>query len=194
VRLAVLDPCRLQLHWSSPRAGTAPAAAMRGAVWRAARLSTLRAALMLAALAAAMRHAMFRAAPFSCLVAALVFAPPASAMHDAALRADSSSSLGAAQVLTAPASAVRDAMLRAWCSSPRAAHVLAALATAMHHCMRYAVRRAASSSSIGAARVLAPPPSAMCDAMLRTCRNQQQRRCSPRAGSACPRRAPRSDQ
>jgi hypothetical protein len=78
---------------------------MRDAVWRAACLSCLGAALVMAPPGPAMRHAEDRAAPSS-LRAALVLAPPAASMRGAVKRAACNSSDGAAP-------AVRAAVLRA---------------------------------------------------------------------------------
>ena len=67
------------------------------------------------------------------------------------------SRLGAARVLAAPASAMRDAVLCIAYSGLGAALLLAPLPSTM----RLTVERAASSSRLGAARVLTPPAPAV---------------------------------
>jgi hypothetical protein len=78
-------------------------------------------------------------------------------MCDSMLRAASSSCLGAAQVLAAPAAAMRHAGTRVALICLGAALLLTPLAPAMCDTML----RAASSSCLGAAQVLAAPAAAM---------------------------------
>jgi hypothetical protein len=91
---------------------TALAAAVRPAVRRAARLSRLGAAEVLAAPAPAVRNALLRPARRHTREAAFLGAPPAAAMPAAEARV-AFSTKEAAVVLTAPAPAVHDAQLRA---------------------------------------------------------------------------------